>query len=259
MLTGIILTIIVFFIFVFSLNWCTHHNQSRTVPAVLGKSYKEAKDLLEDAGFEVAIHDSIYTDTTRPLTVVKQVPEADELVKVNRTVYLTINRAVPPVVEMPYLVGYSYRSAEMALKNANLRVGDTAYKPDFAKDAVLEQRFQGNIITPGSKIPMGSSISLVLGDGVGNQQFVVPSLIGMTYSEAKSFLQSYGLNFGAVLADGVTDTASAYIYNQRPARYNDERRLQYIRPGQLMDIWLQVDKPVIDSPGTPAEPSLSGE
>jgi eukaryotic-like serine/threonine-protein kinase len=253
-LTGLVLTVIIFFIFIFSLKWCTHHNQSKTVPAVLGKSYDEAKDLLERAGFEVEIQDSIYTDTTKPLTVIKQVPEADELVKVNRTVYLTINRAVPPAVEMPYLVGYSYRSAEMALKNANLRVGDTLYKPDFAKDAVLEQRYQGNLITPGTKIPMGSSISLVLGDGVGNQQFVVPSLIGMTYTNAKAFLQSYGLSFGAVLAEGVADTANAYIYSQRPMRFDEEKKLQHIRPGQLMDIWLQVEKPVIDSLGTQVQP-----
>lgn len=253
-LTGIALTIIIFFIFIFSLKWCTHHNQSKTVPAVLGKSFDEAKDLLENAGFEVEIQDSIYTDTTKPLTVVKQVPEADEMVKVNRTVYLTINRAVPPSVDMPYLVGYSYRSAEMALKNANLRVGDTSYRPDFAKDAVLEQRYNGNIIAQGTKIPMGSSISLVLGDGVGNQQFAVPSLIGKTYSEAKAFLESYGLSFGAVLADGVTDTLNAFIYSQRPTRFNEERKLQHIRPGQLIDIWLQTDRPVVDSIGVSADP-----
>lgn len=254
-LTGIALTVIIFFIFIFSLKWCTHHNQSKTVPAVVGKSYEEAKELLDRAGFDVEIHDSVYTDTTKPLTVLKQVPEADELVKVNRTVYLTVNRAVPPLVDMPYLVGYSFRSAEMALKNANLRVGDTSFRPDFAKDAVLEQRYQGNIITTGTKIPMGSSISLVLGDGIGNQQFVVPSLIGMTYANARSFLQSYGLSIGSTLAEGVTDTANAYIFNQRPGRYNEEKKLQYIRPGQLIDVWLQVDKPVTDSMHIPAEPS----
>lgn len=258
-LTGIALIIVVFFIFIFSLRWCTHHNQSKTVPAVVGKSFDEAKDLLEDAGFDVEIQDSIYTDTTKPLTVIKQVPEADEMVKVNRTVYLTVNRAVPPSVDMPYLVGYSYRSAEMALKNANLRVGDTSYRPDFARDAVLEQRYNGNIITPGTKIPMGSTISLVLGDGVGNQQFAVPSLIGMTYSNAKAFLGSYGLSLGSVLAPGVSDTTNAFIYDQRPMRFNEERKLQYIRQGQLIDVWLQVDRPVIDSAGVQPAPSPEEE
>jgi beta-lactam-binding protein with PASTA domain len=253
-LTGLALTVIIFFIFILSLKWCTHHNQFKTVPAVTGKSFEEASDILEKAGFEVKIQDSIYTDTTRPLTVMKQVPEADEIVKINRTVYLTINRAVPPMVDMPYLVGYSFRSAEMTLKNANLRVGDTIFKPDFAKDAVLEQRYNGQVIKPGTKIPMGSSISLVLGDGLGNQQFAVPSLIGMTYGQARSYLQANGLDFGSTVAEGITDTLNAFIFWQRPARYSEERKLQFIRPGQLIDIRLQVEKPVMDTVIAPQEP-----
>lgn len=253
-LAGLILIMLIFFLFIFSLKWCTHHDQSKTVPAVTGKSFAEATDILEKAGFEVRIQDSIYTDTAKPLTVMKQVPDADEVVKINRTVYLTINRAVPPMVDMPYLVGYSYRSAEMTLKNANLRVGDTTFKPDFAKGAVLEQRYNGQIITPGTKIPMGSSISLVLGDGLGNQQFAVPSLIGMTYRDARSLLQSYGLDFGSTRADGVTDTLNAYISWQRPSRFDEERKLQHIRPGQLIDIQLQVEKPVMDTLTVPDAP-----
>lgn len=246
-LIGISITVILFFIFIFSLNWFTHHEQSMTVPEVTGKSYADANELLEKAGFEVEIQDSIYVDTSRPLQVLKQVPEPDELVKVNRTVYLTINRSVPPMVEMPNLVGYSYRSAEMALKNSNLRVGDTSFKTDFAKNAVLEQHFNGAIIPVGTKIRMGSKISLVLGDGVGDRKFVVPYLIGMTFSLAKDLLAANGLGIGAVIAPSVSDTANAFIYKQRPEKYDDERRFRYIRSGQLMDIWLQTEKPVVDS------------
>ena len=124
-LVGFLLALVIFFIFIFSLNWFTHHDQSKTVPQCTGKSFEEAKEILEKAGFEVEIQDSIYVDTAKPLKVLKQVPEADEVVKVNRTVYLTINRAVPPMIEMPNIVGYSFRSAEMELKNMNLNVGDT--------------------------------------------------------------------------------------------------------------------------------------
>ncbi len=246
-LVGIAIAFILFFIFVFSLNWFTHHDEAMAVPQVTGKSFEDARSLLEKQGFEVEIQDSIYWDTAKPMQVLKQVPEPDELVKVNRTVYLTINRAVPPMVEMPNLIGYSYRSAEMVLKNANLRVGDTSFKADFAKNAVLEQRYNGNEITAGTQIRMGSKISLVLGDGVGDKQFVVPSLVGMTYGQAKSLLEAHGLGFGAIIAQGIEDTSSAYIYDQRPRRFDDEKRFRYIRPGQLMDVWLQKDKPILDT------------
>src|SRR5689334_15049212 len=93
LLTGLVLAVIVFFIFVFSLNWITHHNESKTVPAVTGKSFMDAEALLKEAGFEVEIQDSIYVDSVPPLRVLRQVPDDGELVKKNRTVYLTINRA----------------------------------------------------------------------------------------------------------------------------------------------------------------------
>jgi beta-lactam-binding protein with PASTA domain len=247
-LTGILLAVAILFIFIFSLNWITHHNQAKSVPSVQGKSFDEATEILESAGFEVVIQDSIYIDTAKPLKVIKQVPEPEELVKVNRTVYLTINRAVPPMVEMPNIVGYSFRSAEMSLKNSGLNIGDTSYRPDFAKNSVLEQRYNGQKISEGTRIRMGSSISLVLGDGVGDQQFVVPNLIGMTYAEARSILGANGIGIGAVLtSDDVEDTASAYIYDQNPKRYNEERKLRHIRSGQLMDLWLQRDLPVRDT------------
>jgi beta-lactam-binding protein with PASTA domain len=176
------------------------------------------------------------------------VPDADAVVKVNRTVYLTINRSVPPLVEMPNLVGYSFRNAEMVLKNMGLRIGDTVYKPDFAKNAVLEQQYDHSKIAPGTKIRQGSSLTLVLGTGVGNTEFVVPNLVGLPFGQAKALLESNGLSVGAVVSDaGVTDTANAYIYRQNPARFGDDNRLQHIRPGQMIDVWLSLQKPVSDS------------
>jgi eukaryotic-like serine/threonine-protein kinase len=253
LLAGIIIALILFFVFIFSLNWFTHHDQSKTVPQVMGKSFEEAKEVLEKAGFEVEIQDSIYVDTTKPRQVLKQIPEADEMVKVNRTVYLTINRSVPPMIEMPNIVGFSYRSAEMALKNSNLRAGDTTFKADFAKNAVLEQWYKGTTIKPGTKIQMGSTIDMVLGNGVGDRQFVVPSLIGMTYAQAKSLLDAHGLGFSSVMAAGISDTSNAYIFRQTPDRFDDEKKFQYIRSGQLISVWLQVEKPLMDSIAAPTD------
>ena len=244
---GFLLAIAIFSVFILSLNWLTHHGRSSTVPSVTGKTYDEAEKLLTKSGFDVEIQDSIYVVGLPPLSVIKQIPEGDDIVKTNRTVYLTINRAVPPVVEMPNLVGYSFRNAEMVLKNMGLRLGDTTFKPDFAKNSVLEQWYNGAIITPGTKLSMGSSISLVLGDGVGKTEFAVPMIVGMTFGQAKALLETNGLVMGVVIAPGVSDTTNAYINKQVPERYDDDKHIQHIRPGQTMDVFLQVEKPVVDS------------
>jgi beta-lactam-binding protein with PASTA domain len=87
----------------------------------------------------VIIQDSLFQDTVPPLQVLKQIPEAEATVKVSRTVYLTINRAIAPMIDMPNLVGMSFRNAELELKAKGLKVGDTTYVPDIAKNAVRDQ------------------------------------------------------------------------------------------------------------------------
>lgn len=247
-LAGLVLAFGIFFLFLSSLKCLTGHGKAATVPFVTGKKYEEARKILKKAGFDVDIQDSIYVDTAKPMMVLKQIPDADEIVKTNRTIYLIISRAVPPEMEMPNLVGYSFRNAEMVLKNMDLKLGDTTFKPDFAKNAVLEQWHGGKPILPGTKIRKGSTISLVLGDGVGKREFVVPDITGMTFCKAKEMLEENGIIIGAVMPDpNVEDTCNAYIYRQNPERFDDEKRFQRIRSGQTMDVWLQNSKPVKDS------------
>ena len=243
-LAGILLGLGVFAAILLSLDWITSHGKASTVPSVAGKNYEEAREILKKAGFKVEIQDSVYVDTVKPLTVIKQIPDADEVVKSHRTVFLIISRAVPPLVEMPNLLGYSFRNAEMVLKNMDLKIGDTTFKPDFAKNAILEQWYNGTQINPGTKIRKGSTISLVLGDGVGNKEFTVPVITGMAFGEAKKILESNGIVIGAIVTDAnVTDTLAAWIYKQNPERFDDEKRIQRIRSEQTIDVWLQVDKP----------------
>lgn len=247
-LVGLLLAAAIFFLFLSSLKCLTGHGKSAKVPSVTGKSYQEARSILKKAGFGMEVQDSVYIDTMKPLTVIKQIPEADEEVKSNRTVFLVITRSVPPTMEMPNLVGYSFRNAEMVLKNMDLKIGDTTFKPDFARNAVLEQWYEGKQIAPGSPIRKGSVVSLVLGDGVGKREFVVPDITGMTFCDAKAMLEEHGIILGAIVGDpNIEDTCRAYIYKQNPERYDDEKRFQRIRSGQTMDLWLQIDKPARDS------------
>jgi beta-lactam-binding protein with PASTA domain len=225
------------------------------VPSVEGKTLTEAIDILEDKGFRVEIQDSVWDPKLPPLQVIKQSPLADQSVKVHRLIFLTVNKSQPPQVIMPNLVGFSFRNALLYMDQLGLKLGDTTRKPDIARDAVLEQLFNGQSIKPGTSIFQGSVISFVLGSGLGEEESVVPDLYGLTFSEAKAKLQEMGLNLGAVIADAdVSDTANAYIYRQYPVVSNKmpdgttvENR---IRVGQSMDIWLSsIPKERIDSEG----------
>lgn len=256
-LVGLVFLFLLGFLFVESLNWLTHHGEAKTVPAVVNKNINDVQKTLEAQGFEVVIQDSIYNEELQPGTVIKQVPAPDDVVKVNRTVYVTVNRTIPPEIEMPNLKGYSFRNAEMVLKNMGLKLGDTTYKPDFAKNSVLDQVFNGKTIAAGTKIRMGSTISLVIGSGVGNTDLTVPTLVGLTYDEANILLQAQGIVLGSVLANpDVRDSAAAFIYRQSPAPKTEAGFPLRIRPGQMIDVWLSVEKPVTDSAALMQPPTV---
>ncbi|OQP55806.1 penicillin-binding protein [Niastella yeongjuensis] len=244
-LLGIGILLVLFFVFLQSLSWITRHDKTLAVPSVTGKSYDEAKKVLERQGFDVEIQDTVYNDTAALQSVVKQFPTADTKVKMNRTVYLTINRNAAPDIEMPKLTGLSFRGAEITLQQQKLKLEDTIYAPYFARDMVLEQHYKGQQIKEGTKIPMGSSITLVLGRGEGTEQFEVPDLFGMSYNEAKVMLESNGLTLGTVQP---TDAdPNGYVYKQNPARLTISGTVNHIKQGQFIDLWIQTEKPVRDS------------
>lgn len=248
MLAAMLLALLLFSLFLFSLGWFTGHGKSATVPSVTGKSFEEAKKILDEAGFDYEIQDSLYVDTIPPLQIIKQLPDADEVVKSNRTVLLIVRSVEPPLIEMPNLIGYSYRNAEVVLGTMDLRVGDTLFRPDFARNAVLEQRYKGAPIEAGTRIRKGSLITLVLGDGIGDQPIDVPSLIGISYLSAKTLLDSSRLGFGAIVLDaGLRDTLSGWIYRQSPGRIDEDGLPVKIRPGQLIDVWIGASRPTLDT------------
>ena len=246
LLAAILLAFLIIFLMLELLGWITRHGKYLTVPGVTGKGSQESVQLLESKGFDVVIQDSIFIDSMPRGVVLKQLPDANATVKVNRTVYLTVNRYVPPMITMPQLEGKSLVFALDLLRRSHLKLGDTSYKPDFMKGSVLEQHYNGVKIATGAKVRWGSKISLVIAGGLNEQQIMVPDLLGLTYAEAKAQLEQNGINVGALIADaGVRDTLAAYVYKQNPPRYDDEKRPLYIRSGQLMDIYLS---PILITP-----------
>jgi beta-lactam-binding protein with PASTA domain len=246
-LVAILVSMVLILLMVLSLNLCTHHNSSKTVPLVVGKTFDEAKQILDKQGFDIVVQDSVYVDSLKPTAVVKQIPESDAVVKVNRTVYLTINQAQPPMVSMPSLINFTYRNAVMTLSSLGL-VADTSYQADFARDNVLKQLYNKQPIAAGTKLPMGSHVELVLGTGTSNQTvFLVPNLIGLTYGDARSRLEANGINLNVLDAPGVTDSLNAFIDYQEPKRFNSEGQAQRIRSGQLISVTLTAQRPTVDS------------
>ncbi|TAF51220.1 MAG: PASTA domain-containing protein [Sphingobacteriia bacterium] len=253
-LAGILGLIVLVAGFFFSLDLITGYGQFEKVPAVEGQHILAAQKILEDKGFAVVIQDSVFIDSVAKQAVIRQSPEADAVVKTGRTIYLTINRAIPPLVEMPNLAGFSLRSAELYLQSMGLKLGYVTYRPDFARNAVLEQRYNEVPIAPGTKIPLGSVISFVLGSGIGEGDMDVPDLVGLSLEEAKKYLVSLGISMGAVVAtEPVKDSAKAFVIKQSPLLFSDqlgpngEKVPNKIKSGQIIDVFISETPPIKDT------------
>lgn len=211
---ALIALFVLFLIIYFGLKVYTKHGDSQEVPTLKGLTISEAKTILEKAGLEYKI-DSVYQMDAKPGLVIEQDPEATSLVKGGRTIYLTIITQVAPEIGLPDLIERNYIEASAILRNHNIKIGDTIYVNDIARDVVLDVEFAGQKIKPGRMISKGSAITLVLGNGKGANEVEVPILLNLTLAEAKFALQGLGLHLGTI-SGTITDTATARIISQKP-------------------------------------------
>jgi beta-lactam-binding protein with PASTA domain len=236
-----VLTFLLLFLFLKMLGWITKHDVYLQVPDLVGKKTEEAISILEKQGFEVQIQDSVYTDTAARGVVLKQLPDPNAKVKINRTVFLTVNRVTLPMIDMPRLEGQSLNSALEILRRNHLFLEDTIFKPSFEVGSVLEQQYKGTRISERTKVQWGSRITLVIGSGLGEVRIPVPDLLNMTYRDAKTLLEQQGISLAAVISYNnavIRDTAAAFVAKQNPESTDEEKKPRFIQPGQVMDIWL---------------------
>ena len=249
-LVGFILSVSVFIGFFLMLNSITNHGEYLVIPDVNGKNFKSIKIELERKGFDVMIQDSIYVDSLPPNIVLKQYPEPDATVKVNRTIYLTVNCSVPPMINMPNLVGMTFRNAILQLKQVGLKIGDTSYVVDTIGIGIRDQLYNSVSLKPGSQIRMGTPIDLVIGVPMTENGVNVPDLFALTYIEAQMVIELNGLTTGLVTLDeNLSDTALGYVYWQSPLPLNELKSPNKLKTGQPVSLKLSLEMPLnrIDS------------
>jgi beta-lactam-binding protein with PASTA domain len=222
LLLSLVIALLFFFVY---LPWTTNHGESITVPDLRGMKTEELEEYLSERDLRYEVQDSAFDLNLPPLSVKEQYPKAGSKVKEGRKIYLTIIAKNPRTVTMPNLKDLSLKSVEMTLKRSKLLMGEMTVKPYLAS-VVLEQS-----VAPGEKVAEGTRINLVVGNGLGNQEFEAPDLVGKTKEEARFIIENSGLVLGPDLqmeGDGTPGT----VVKQNPVPGTK------IRTGDIMDIWV---------------------
>jgi beta-lactam-binding protein with PASTA domain len=163
---AIVLIVVLCFGYLYWLDWHTNHGQKIEVPNLERKSLSEADMMLEELDLRRRIIDSAsFNPDYPPRSIIQQNPEAGKFVKENRQIYLKLNPSGYGKIIVPNVVFKTKRQAVPTLEALGFEIGDITYKPNIARDMVLELRYNGEELEPGSQLRKASTIDLVLGDG----------------------------------------------------------------------------------------------
>ena len=239
-------TIVVWGIFKF-IDSYTHHGESISVPSLEGLTIEEVKSILEEKELRYSILDSIYIPDAEEGVVLDQNPNINDLVKKNRTIYITVTKTVPPKIAMPSVAGeMSLRLAVAKLESYGLKV-DVKYTPSECVNCVLMQEINGKEIQPKTPINKGSIITITVGIGESNERALAPYLLNLNQKEAKRKLIESSLNLGLshfenCNCETAKDSLNARVYKQNPIRSQNIA----VKMGSEVDIYLTCDTNVID-------------
>jgi len=222
------------------IDYYTHHGESETIPDLRGLNVEEAEVLLSKKGLYTQIIDSVYVRGKKLGTIIDQIPAPNSNVKSNRPIYLVINSRKVRQVTLPEINDVSFRQADAMLKSVGLSYSSVEYAPSEYKDLVIDVKFHGRSVVPGTRVPEGSSVVLVVGNGLGASDSVmsVPSIKGLKLEEARQRIQSASFVMGAVEFDVPTsgDEDKYVIYRQRPAAGSS------LPVGTRIDVYLSKDR-----------------
>ena len=229
-----------------ALNKYTNHDSVITVPDVTTLTVEDAAPFFEKKGLLYKVVDSIRVVSQLPGSILEQKPAPGAHVKQNRIIFLTINASSEETIVIPDVKDCSQRQAVATLEAAGIRVRDVEFVPSEFRDLVLGVSYQSKSIYAGFKIPRGSFVTLVVGQGSSGGEIKVPTMHGLFLEEAIEAAHAKSLNLGNVYYDvtpaNSEDAKSYQVYRQEPITGISTSM------GKKVDIWMSTDLKLIEAP-----------
>lgn len=143
----------------------TRHGEAVVVPHVKGMTVGEAGMVFGNRGLSCVVSDSTYVKGKPAGCILDYNPSAGQKVKEGRIIYLTINAMNVPLQVIPDVAdNSSLRQAEARILASGFKLNDVEYMAG-EKDWVYGVKYQGRMLAVGEKVPMGATLTLMVGDG----------------------------------------------------------------------------------------------
>jgi hypothetical protein len=143
----------------------TRHGEAVVVPDVKGMTVGEAEMLLRNHGLVCVVSDSNYVKNKPAGSILELNPSAGQKVKEGRTIYLTINTLDVPLRLVPDVAdNSSVRQAQAKILAAGFKLSENELISG-EKDWVYGVKYKGHQLNMGDKVPVGATLTLLVGDG----------------------------------------------------------------------------------------------
>ena len=143
----------------------TRHGEAVVVPDVKGMTVGEAEMLLRNHGLVCVVSDSNYVKNKLAESILELNPSAGQKVKEGRTIYLTINTLDVPLRLVPDVAdNSSVRQAQAKILAAGFKLSENELISG-EKDWVYGVKYKGRQLNMGDKVPVGATLTLLVGDG----------------------------------------------------------------------------------------------
>jgi serine/threonine-protein kinase len=168
-------------------------NEEVVVPNVVGIQKEDAGKIVEESNLSVVFDGPKFNDQIPKDHIVYQKPDAGEIVKSGRRVYLYYSGGNYKI-KMPLLKGKTLRDVKSNLKRLGLKLNKiTKVKSEYKTDIIIEQFPEAD-----KEIPKGSNVDIKISVGPNIGMVRVPDLLGQSYTEAEQTLRSNSLVVGKV-------------------------------------------------------------
>lgn len=176
------------------------HASEVEVPNVSGLTLDEASDQTHDAKLNLTVENRFYSTTVPAGRVLSQSPAAGTSVRKGWHMRITESMG-PQKVPIPDTIGMDEHDAAAAIRRSSLDVGTIAHLPaPGPADVVLAQTPAPN--AEGVEKP---EVSLLLSSSIESapKAYVMPNLVGLTFSTARARLKEMNLPLYAIVPQPV--------------------------------------------------------
>jgi eukaryotic-like serine/threonine-protein kinase len=174
--------------------WWTRHGEEYPAPSLIGSSPLAAQALLSAYGSTIQVAERRFSADHPDGTILEQRPLVGAPIKRGRNFNVVVSRG-SELIDVPRVRGGSERQAELMLEQVGLAIGGRAFAYE---DSLPEGAILGTIPSPGSSLPKGGVVNLIINHSPDASKTFCPNLVGLNIEEARDSLRDRGLLVGSI-------------------------------------------------------------